>query len=238
VFEDSLVESIGRIRTRSGRWVAGSLIFQTALVATMVLIPYLYPAALPRYFLSVPLIAPPPAPAALVAEASPATTSVREPVIMNLTLPTHIPHGPVHVVDTPPPGVVPGGTGPGIGNGVTGSPLLGGLAPPPTPRVSPAKPAGPFHVSSGVASGQLLVPIQPQYPAIAREARIQGAVVVAATISTEGRIESLRVMSGPPMLVNAAVDAIRQARYRPWTLNGQAVEVETTISVVFTLGNN
>jgi protein TonB len=62
-------------------------------------------------------------------------------------------------------------------------------------------------------------------------------VVVAATISTTGRIESLRVLSGPPLLVAAATDAIRQARYRPWTLNGEPVEVETTINVVFSLGS-
>jgi protein TonB len=69
------------------------------------------------------------------------------------------------------------------------------------------------------------------------EARVQGTVVVSALISTTGHIESLRVLSGPPLLVNAAVDAIRQARYRPWTLNGEPVEVETTINVVFSLGD-
>ncbi len=105
-------------------------------------------------------------------------------------------------------------------------------------RPQPAKPAGPLRVSAGVAAGQLIVPIQPQYPAIARQIRLQGTVVVSAIIATDGRIESLRVLSGPPLLVNAAVEAIRQARYRPWQLNGEPVEVETTINVVFSFGNN
>jgi periplasmic protein TonB len=80
-----------------------------------------------------------------------------------------------------------------------------------------------------------VVPIQPVYPTIAVQMHIQGTVVVEATISTEGRIENLRVVSGPAMLVNAAVEAIRMARYRPYLLNGTPVEVETTIHVVFNL---
>ncbi len=83
--------------------------------------------------------------------------------------------------------------------------------------------------------GQLIVPIQPRYPAIAQQARIQGTVVVSALIGTDGRIASLHVLSGSPLLVPAATQAIQRARYRPWTLNGQPVEVETTISVVFSL---
>ncbi len=115
---------------------------------------------------------------------------------------------------------------------------LGLATPAPTPRVHPAKPTGPLHVSSGVAAGQLLVPIQPHYPAIAQQAHIQGTVVISALIGTDGRIASLRILSGPALLVQAAAEAIRQARYRPWTLNGEPVEVETTINVVFSLGNN
>ena len=91
-------------------------------------------------------------------------------------------------------------------------------------------------MSSGVAAGQLLVPIQPAYPAIAKAARIQGTVVVLATISKSGTIENLRVVSGPPMLQSAATEAIQKARYRPFMLNNEPVEVETTINVVFTLG--
>jgi protein TonB len=122
-----------------------------------------------------------------------------------------------------------------MGDGPPGV-LFSGVSPPPAPAVRLAKPTGPLRISAGVAAGQLIVPIQPVYPAIARCVGVQGTVVVAATISTEGRIENPRVVSGPPLLVRAAVDAIQQARYRPYMLNGSPVEVETTISVVFRLG--
>jgi protein TonB len=82
----------------------------------------------------------------------------------------------------------------------------------------------------------LLAPIRPVYPAIARAARVDGTVVVEAVISRAGRIESLRVVSGPEMLRGAAMDAIREARYRPYRLNGEPTEVETTITVNFRMG--
>ncbi|HKR28149.1 MAG TPA: energy transducer TonB, partial [Acidobacteriaceae bacterium] len=85
------------------------------------------------------------------------------------------------------------------------------------------------------AEGRLIVPIQPVYPALARATHTEGTVVVEATISTSGRIENTRVVSGPALLVQAALNAIQQARYRPFLLNGQPIEVETTIRVVFTL---
>ncbi len=76
----------------------------------------------------------------------------------------------------------------------------------------------------------------PQYPAIAKAARIQGTVVLQATISKTGTIEGLQVLSGPPMLQQAAMDAVRSWRYKPYLLNGEPVEVGTTINVVFSLG--
>jgi protein TonB len=238
MFEDSLVESTGRIRTRSRRYAAGSFVLETALVAVILAIPYVYPDALPRKFLAVPLIAPPPAPTEPIAAQPASRAASRQPIAIDMRVPIRIPHGPVQMNDAPPGPLVPGTVNLGGPNtGALGALPLGPTTPPPISRVHPAKPSGPLHVSSGVAQGQLIVPIQPHYPAIAMEARVQGTVVVSALISTTGHIESLRVLSGPPLLVNAAVDAIRQARYRPWTLNGEPVEVETTINVVFSLGD-
>jgi protein TonB len=240
MFEDSLVESTGRIHTRSRRYAAGSLVLETALVAVVVLIPYLYPDALPRKFLSVPLIAPPP-PAAPVAEPQHAVAPLHtELLATTLLAPGQIPHHIPDVVDNAPPGLNISGAA-DIGSsshGVVGTLPLGLSTPLPVARVHPAKPAGPVRVSAGVAAGQLIVPIQPEYPAIARQIHLQGTVIVSAIISTDGRIESLRVLSGPALLVNSAVQAIRQARYRPWQLNGEPVEVETTINVVFSFGSN
>jgi protein TonB len=87
-----------------------------------------------------------------------------------------------------------------------------------------------------VMQGNLLVKTMPQYPAIAKAARIQGTVVLQATISKAGTIENLHVVSGPPMLQQAAMDAVRSWRYKPYLLNGDPVEVETQVNVVFNLG--
>ncbi|HZY62106.1 MAG TPA: energy transducer TonB [Edaphobacter sp.] len=95
----------------------------------------------------------------------------------------------------------------------------------------------PVPVSSGVLSGMLLEPIRPRYPEIARIARVEGTVIVEAVITSAGAIAQLRVVSGPPMLRQAALDAIRTARYQPYRLNGNPIEVQTTISVNFRLGS-
>ena len=76
----------------------------------------------------------------------------------------------------------------------------------------------------------------PIYPPIAKAARVPGTVVLQATISKQGTIEDLHVVSGPAMLQQAALDAVRQWRYRPYLLNNEPVEVETTVNVIFTLG--
>lgn len=96
---------------------------------------------------------------------------------------------------------------------------------------------GPVRVSSGVSAGLLLAPIRPVYPQIARAAQVQGTVVVQAVISRDGVITEARVTAGPPMLAQAALDAVRSARYRPFRLNGAPTEVETTFSIVFRLGS-
>lgn len=145
---------------------------------------------------------------------------------------------PQHVSMQPDPGPPSiavdtglGKTGPG-----TDSALFSRLGTTSPQVVKPALPKGPLHISSGVAAGQLLAPIQPVYPAIARAARIEGTVVVQAVISTNGRIENLHIVSGPPMLQSAAVEAIERAQYRPFMLNGEPVAVETTINIVFRMG--
>jgi protein TonB len=103
--------------------------------------------------------------------------------------------------------------------------------------VAPAAPKGPVHLSSGVVAGLLLKKTTPMYPPIAVAARVEGTVVLEATISASGSIQNLRVVSGHPMLQQAALDAVRDWRYRPFLLNGRPVEVETTINVIFTLNH-
>jgi TonB family protein len=93
----------------------------------------------------------------------------------------------------------------------------------------------PVKISEGVLEAQLISRIEPQYPSLALQTRTQGTVRLHAIISRDGRITSLDVISGHPFLVKAALDAVRQWRYRPTTLNGEPVEVETFITVIFRL---
>lgn len=101
----------------------------------------------------------------------------------------------------------------------------------PPPAEAPAR----VKVSSGVQEAQLLHRVVPAYPPLAKQARIQGTVQFTAVIATNGSIESLELVSGHPLLVRAAYDAVRQWRYRPTYLNGQPVEVFTQIAMRFNL---
>jgi protein TonB len=92
-----------------------------------------------------------------------------------------------------------------------------------------------IRISQGVTEGRIIQKIEPQYPPLAKSARIQGQVVLAAIISKSGEIENLVLVSGHPLLVPAALEAVRKWRYRPYLLNGEPVEVETTITVNFVL---
>jgi protein TonB len=91
---------------------------------------------------------------------------------------------------------------------------------------------------STILEGSLVRRVQPIYPPLARMARIQGPVVVAAIISRAGTMEHVQAISGHPMLIPAAVEAVSQWRYKPYILNGEAIEVETRITVNFLLGPN
>jgi protein TonB len=127
---------------------------------------------------------------------------------------------------------VPGGTGDSTApNAVLDSVGRGinFIVPPP-----PAPSTHPLGVSR-MMEGNLIYRVQPQYPTLARQARIQGVVALRAMISREGKIENLQVVSGHPMLVQSAMDAVRQWRYRPYYLNNEPVEVETQVTVNFTL---
>ena len=124
------------------------------------------------------------------------------------------------------PGGVPGGQMGGVIGGIISS------TPVPVPKVATPQRV---RVSQGVSQGLLIHQVKPMYPPLARQARIQGTVVLQALISKDGTITNLHVVSGHPMLAPAAVDAVKQWRYKPYFLNGEPVEVETQITVNFTL---
>ena len=117
---------------------------------------------------------------------------------------------------------------------VTGKPIIATL--PPQPLATDVKPTGPQRVSSGVMQGLIISQPQPVYPDEAKAQHIQGVVVLHARISKEGAIKDLDVLSGPPALIVSAIDAVRQWKYKPYLIDGEPTEVETTINVNYTLG--
>jgi protein TonB len=154
-----------------------------------------------------------------------------------LTAPTRIPHDIKMVTQkeaAPASFGVAGmeGLTGGTAGGVMGG-IFGNSGSAPKVKVAPPKKV---NISAGVAVGMLLQKTMPVYPPIAKAARVSGTVVLQATISKAGSIENLQVVSGPAMLQQAALDAVRTWRYRPYLLNNEPVEVETTINVIFTLG--
>jgi periplasmic protein TonB len=234
MFEDSLVASRVVEVSSSKRWtLLASIGLQVAVAGVVMVLPLLHPEALPfrdeSPRLLMPLMLKRPVPVAQAQRApsasssSMAATSTTRPLIASLSptdaseVPQLAPFGSrIRMGDGFPMGI---GTGDGHG---------------PVVSVAAAKtPAERVRISSGVSQGMLIAPIRPVYPMIAKAAGVEGSVVVEAVISRDGRIESLHVVSGPPMLQNAAMDAIREARYQPYRLNGEPTEVETRITVNF-----
>lgn len=235
MFEDSLLESSGRIRTNQKWTTPLSFLVQALLVGILVLIPLILTEGLPTRLLMSAIVAPPPPPPPPPPPA-PVQHVPRVSEIVNgaLRTPSKIPKR-VEMIkedEAPPPssGVVGGVVG-GVPGGSAGG-VLGGLisstAPPPK-VAAPTK----LRISSGVAEGNLINKVEPPYPAMAKIAHVQGDVVLQALISKQGSIENLRAVSGHPILIQAAMDAVKQWRYRPYMLNGEPVEVETTITVRF-----
>jgi TonB family protein len=147
-----------------------------------------------------------------------------------LNAPARIQHAKTDVAaDAPPP------AGFGI-SGMDGNAAVGNVFGGQKPKVQVAAPSI-VRVSAGVAVGLLVQKTTPVYPLIAKTARVSGAVVLSASITKTGSIENLRVVSGPVMLRQAALDAVRTWRYKPYELNNEPTEIETTINVIFSLVN-
>lgn len=241
MFEDSLIESAGRIKTRRGWTTVLSFGLQVLLIFILVLIPLIYTEALPKQQLVSFLVAPPPPPPPPppAAEVIRAVKVIQTDIVDGqLRSPTKIPEKVQMITeDEPPPAMASGGVVGGVPGGVPGGQMggvLGGIissTPVAVPRVAPTR----VRVSQGVIQGNAISQPKPLYPQMARMARVHGAVVLQASISKNGVIENLRVVSGHPMLTQAALDAVRQWRYRPYLLNGEPVEVETQITVNFNL---
>lgn len=148
-----------------------------------------------------------------------------------LNTPSRIPRGIQNQTPTaaaPPAGISTAGLG---GSGTMGTVFKGQA-----PEIVMGAPAGRLVISSQIAAGLLIHKTLPIYPAIAKQARVSGTVVIEASISKDGSIQNQHVVSGPVMLRQAAIDAVRTWRYKPYMLNNQPIETQTTISVIFALG--
>jgi len=245
MFEDSLIESGGRFgKKRRGATTFVSFALQACLLGVLILIPLIYTEALPKQQLMGFLVAPPPPPPPPPPPAAAPVVKV-EKIVSEidqgaLRTPTKIPEKVkmIKEEETPPPTAGIGGVVGGVPGGVPGGQMggvIGGIissTPVAVPKVATPQRV---RVSQGVSQGLLVHQVKPTYPALARQARIQGQVVLQAVIAKDGTIQNLHMVSGHPMLAPAAIDAVKQWRYKPYFLNGEPVEVETQITVNFTL---
>jgi periplasmic protein TonB len=245
LFSDSLLEVAGLQRRRRGAATVISFILQCLFVALLIVVPLMITDTLPAPQLLTYLVAPPPPPPPPPAAAAPVPVKViRQSDLQangELRTPSRIPQK-VEIIreEQAPPPVITGGVVGGVPGGIPGGQLggvIGGIisSTANTKIVPTLAPPQRVRVSQGVTSGLLIRKVEPEYPAIARQARIQGQVVLEAIIAKDGMVQNLRVVSGHPLLVPAALSAVQQWRYRPYLLNGAPVEVDTTVIVTFVL---
>ncbi len=248
MFEQTFVEGVGKTKPWT---VMVSFLGQILLIVVAILIPMIYFDALPKSQLSSFLVAPPPPPPPPppAAPAPPKIVKVipRQFDAGRLMAPKAVPKeiAMIKEEELPPPssggvvGGVPGGVPGGTPGGVIGG-IIGAVptaAPPPPPPVKVEKPVTPSRIRVGgnVQQAKLIRQPKPIYPPLAKQARISGVVHLNAIIGKDGTIQNLTVAGGHPLLVPAAMEAVKQWVYAPTLLNGEPVEVVTQIDVNFTL---
>jgi protein TonB len=234
MFETCMVESAGQLRSGNTKWTtAGAFALEGTLLALVVLATMVHTDFLPKTAGIIHLSPPyaPPRVTEIVRTEMHAAAATRQDV---MTIPSSYPTHARNIVDQASP--VGADPAPSTFAGPTSrNTLIDIIGRSPNPPVTHVEPPERMIVSS-IDPATLVQQVSPPYPPLARQAGVQGAVVLHAIIARDGSIESLQVVSGHPMLVRAALDAVRQWRYKPTLLGGQPVEVETTITVNFRLG--
>jgi len=231
---DQLDDMSNRPKARKPWSLAVSVIVQALIIGVLIVIPLIFTEALPSAMLGTFLVAPPPPappppPAAVVKQ--PKTNFAKVVHTQAMVAPTVIPKKVEVVKDEAAPAVNSDqGVVGGLGNTLGGLGNAAGPAPPPPPP-TPQR----IHVGGNVEAAALVNKVTPSYPPIARSAHVQGTVILHAVISKEGTIQELKFVSGPALLMQSAMAAVKEWRYRPTLLNGQPVEVDTTIDVVFSM---
>jgi periplasmic protein TonB len=245
MFEEMVVSTSKSTKTNKPWTVIVSMALQIAFLAILILIPLIYTEALPKTLMSSILLAPPPPPPPPPPPAAVQVVKIKPVAHLmdagKLIAPKVIPKD-IKIIkeeEAPPDmggvsGGVPGGVAGGSMGGVMGGVIGGvGTAAPPPPKVTPKR----VSVGGNVQAARLVNRVQPLYPPLARQTRISGTVKLHAIIGKNGQVEQLQVISGHPLLVQSALDAVRQWRYQPTLLNGEPVEVDTEIDVIFSLAS-
>jgi protein TonB len=254
MFDQTFVDGVGK--TNKSWTVMVSFIGQIALITVAVILPLIYTDVLPSTTLQSFLVAPPPPPPPPPPPAAAPPVKVikvipRQFDAGKLMAPKSVPKeiATIKEEELPPPssgvaGVV-GGVSGGVAGGAVGG-VLGGIIgavptaappppPPPPPAVKKEAPVQRIKVGGAVQSASILKKTPPVYPQLAKSARVSGVVHLAAIIAKDGTIQELHSLGGPALLIQAAMDAVKTWVYRPTMLNGEPVQVETTIDVNFTL---
>ena len=251
MFEQTFVEGVGK--TNKSWTVMVSFVGQIVLVVIAVILPLIYTDVLPTTTLQSFLVAPPPPPP------PPPPPAAAPPVKVVKVIPRQFDAGrlmapkaiPKEIAvikedELPPPSSGVGGVVGGVAGGVSGGQLggvLGGIMsgipsaapPPPPPPVAKAAAVQRIKVGGNVQSAMIIRKTPPIYPQLAKSARVSGVVHLAAVIAKDGTIQELHSLGGPALLIQAAMDAVKTWIYKPTMLNGEPVQVETTIDVNFTL---
>jgi protein TonB len=250
MFEQTFVETG---KTRKTWTVMLAFIAQIVFTIVAIIIPMIWFDVLPAAQLTSFLVAPPPPPPPPPPPAAAPPVKVvkvipRQFDAGRLMAPKSIPKeiAQIKEEELPPPSSGVGGVVGGVAGGVAGGSMggvLGGIIgavptaapPPPPPKVEKAVTPQRIKVGGNVQAAKLVRQPKPIYPPLAKQARIQGVVHLSAVIGKDGTIKDLQLISGHPLLVQAALDAVKQWVYQPTLLNGEPVEVQTQIDVNFTL---
>jgi periplasmic protein TonB len=249
MFEQTFVEG----KTRTTWTVLSALIVQAVLLTVLVILPMIYFDVLPKTTFTSFLVAPPPPPPPPPPPAAVAVVKIvkvipRQFDAGRLMAPKSVPKeiATIREEELPPassgvggvmggiPGGVAGGTPGGVLGGIIGS-VSSALPPPPPPPVKVEQKLKRITIGGNVQQAKLVRQPKPVYPPLAKQARISGVVHLAAVISRDGTIQDLKVISGHPLLIPSALEAVKQWVYQPTLLNGEPVEVSTQIDVNFTL---
>ena len=238
-------ESRDRARNQRRKALLISVVFEAALLGAMLLWPLITPGVLPGQYIMTPT---PPyrggggsAEKPTPSHPHPQTVTTNRPALCLFCTKPAAPTA-ARPLDDASASSTSGDSAPGIGDGgIDGPPGVGipgadrtGM-PIEIKKPAPPERKTPISRSEGVMEAALIHKVLPQYPAIARTIHLTGTVYLRAIIATDGAVRQLEVISGNPILANPALQAVRQWRYQPTRLNGEAVEVETLITVNFIL---